>query len=70
MKVTIKNENKSSGIKYPCLMQSVIGCIVLFDKPDCGTIIQGKEYAVGTYITEWRMGSFTPFTGTVELSND
>jgi len=70
MKVTIKNENKSSEIKYPCLMESPMGCLVLFDKPDCGTVIQDKEYAVGSYHTDWASEYFTPFTGTVELSND
>lgn len=70
MKVTIKNENKSSEIKYPCLMVSTMGCVVWFHKPNCGMVIQDKDYHAGVYITEWYMPAFTPFTGTVELSND
>lgn len=70
MKVTIKNENKSSEIQYPCLMVSVLGCIVLFDSPGCGTVIKDDEYTVGSYNTDWAVEYFTPFTGTVELSND
>lgn len=70
MKVTIKNENESSEIKYPCLMQTSEGSIIFFYEEDCGTVIKHTEYKAGSYHTDWAMRLFTPFTGTVELSND
>lgn len=66
MKVTIKNENKSSEIKYPCLMSC----------SSSDNIYYMMNNRVGFCLTEqfWGQhfieGDFTPFTGTIELSND
>lgn len=70
MKVKIKNENKSTEIKYPCLMVSARGTIVLFCKSGVGTVIRSDTSPVGSYENGWCMDLFTPFTGTIELSND
>ncbi len=71
MKVTIKNENKSSEIKYPCLMHSdSYDTTVLFSSYHCGIVIKSKYDYCDPYSESWDMDNFTPFTGTVELSND
>lgn len=71
MKITIKNQNKSSEIKYPCLMWSDrYEVLVLFTKPRCGIAITHQDRFGELYSEDWQMTFFTPFTGTVELSND
>lgn len=70
MKVIIKNENKSSEIKYPCLMAGPNGIIVLFLGDSSGLVLKHHSYPVGKMQYDWGIHLFTPFTGTVELSND
>lgn len=73
MKVTIKNEHKSTEIKYPCVMQTIYDdIIVLFCQEGEGIVIQGDGYIIGSYHSDWRNtnGYWQPFTGTIELSND
>lgn len=70
MKVTIKNETKSSEIKYPCLRQSPFGeIVILFISPKCGTVMHGHN--LGVHCDNWDDAkNWKLFTGTVELSND
>lgn len=71
MKITIKNESKSSEIKYPCLMHSpTLDTYVLFHEYECGIVIKSDHKYDDTYSNDWDMEIFTPFNGTVELSND
>lgn len=69
MKVVVNPSGKDNEIKYPCLMIDRTGTeIVLFYRDRSGVIINGKS--AGSHLTNWYMDLFTPFTGTVELSND
>lgn len=70
MKITIKNESKSSEIKYPCLMTNERGSIVLFLSYGIGTFIKSFQYPSGYYSANFNMDGYTPFSGTIELSND
>lgn len=72
MKITIKNESKPSEIKYPCLMISKSNRVVLFTENRKGTVLAGGDYGdtIGKHSDIWFEESFTPFTGTIELSND
>ena len=74
MKSVIKREEADQVIKYPCLMEHTRspGLVVLFYKPECGTIIANRGNIadeIGDYNTIWIMENFKPFKGTIELSN-
>lgn len=80
MKAVI-NEKGTQDCVYPCLKKLVYKntgntIIVLFDKPKCGTIIFKHVVAgncldeVGEYYQSWDEPIFTPFTGSITLSND
>ena len=76
MRSTLINKQEiAREIKYPCLMtaHSNLGAIVvLFTKKDFGTVVysERKEQPIGYYIEDWAMSGFTPFNGTIELSNN
>lgn len=70
MKVNIKDNSTSTEIKYPRLMVSDKGTIVLFTGNDVGTILKSDDYETGHYANDWAEQLFKPFTGTIELSND
>lgn len=68
MKLTVKEKE----IKFPCLMVSEKGLIVLFSDKCIGTVLRGVDgydYGVGCVSTEWNISEFTPFGGILELSN-
>ena len=80
MKAVI-NEKGISGEIYPCLKKLVYETtgntiIVLFNKPKCGTtifknVVEGNCLdEVGEYYQLWDESLFTPFTGSITLSND
>lgn len=71
----INKEEKAREIKYPCLMtaHSSLGAIVvLFHNEYCGTVVysERKGQPIGYYSKAWIMSGFTPFDGTIELSNN
>lgn len=73
MKVTVNENEKSREITYPCLMKSSLtGAIMLFSEEDCGVVLHpgDNEFAIGTYLDDRDMDRFTPFHGSVTLSND
>lgn len=62
-----------SEISYPWIGISNKGAIVLFTSAGTGTLLLpgiswDKKY-VGNYISDWDMGMFSPFKGTVTISN-
>ena len=67
-----KDEEKKSGPAYPCLKKSKSGRIVLFFGPCCGYELIGGEYPNRTWheSNDWTEDDFSPFTGTLELSNE
>ena len=72
--VKITNDFKGE-IKYPCLMtahNSSGAIVVLFHNAGCGTVVysKGKHQPIGYYSKAWIMSGFTPFDGTIELSNN
>lgn len=68
MKITIDETPAAPRIEYPCLMVSDDGAVVLFTEPEIGFAV---KHAGGLhYDTCWAMRCFTPFTGSVTLSND
>jgi hypothetical protein len=60
-------------IVYPCLMQSKQH-IVLFTDENVGTCVWGTgnvwEDDIGWWSDEWDMEYFSPFKGSITLSND
>ena len=75
MKSVIKTNDLKGEIKYPCLMtgHSYSGAtVVLFTKKDFGTVVhsESKERPIGYHSEAWIMAYFTPFDGTIELSNN
>ncbi len=73
---SVKKTNDFKGeIKYPCLMtahDSLGSKVVLFTEKDCGTVVysEGEQQPIGYYTEAWVMSGFTPFDGTIELSNN
>ncbi len=74
MKSAIKHEEKKEDeITYPCLMISDYDdSVYLFQQECCGIIVnEGAGYeSVGYFSNCLNANMFTPFTGTIELSND
>jgi hypothetical protein len=58
--------------KYPYLgVSQKTGMIVLFCSSISGVVIRpAEDYSIGDYNTYWNESNFTPFTGTIQLSND
>jgi len=80
MKAVI-NEKETPGLDYPKLMtftypHSGSTVVVLFTEPNCGVTLDVKNGTdvcldeVGDYFAGWEESGFTPFTGTITLSND
>lgn len=75
MKSVIKTNDLKGEIKYPCLMtaHSHLGAIVvLFKEQNYGTVVysEGRGQPIGYYSEAWGMSGFSPFSGTIELTNN
>lgn len=75
MKSVIKTNDLKGEIKYPCLMtaNSYSGAIiVLFTKKDFGTVVysERENQPIGHHSEAWAMSDFTPYNGTIKLSNN
>ena len=75
MKSVIKTNDLEGEIKYPMLMtahNSSGAIVVLFTKKDFGTVVYSERefQPIGYYAEAWIMSGFTPFDGTIELSNN
>lgn len=70
MKVTVKNSPNGTNVKFPCLMVSDKGNIVLMCATGFGVTLKHDTYGFGHHSDDWDMLKFTPFNGTVELRND
>ena len=74
MESVIKTNDLKGEIKYPCLMTThsrILSIVVLFNDRRCGVVVysEWKFQPIGFYSEEWVMSGFTPFDGTIELSN-
>lgn len=59
------------GQKYPCLMISTEGAVVLFSDLNIGTYLSGgPQCSTGYHSKTWIMSCFTPFHGEVHLKSD
>ena len=73
MKAVINEKETQVKTKYPCLKKwngSDIQ-VVQFTSENTGTLVyesNGKD--LGFYSTEWSEEHYTPFTGSITLSND
>lgn len=70
MKVTVKDSPNGNEVKFPCLMRTQKGSIIWMSSSTSGVVVKHDYYSVGSYHKDWESSNFTPFTGTVELSND
>lgn len=70
MKISIKDSPKGDNVKFPCLMITKDGYIFWMLKYGCGVVVKHSFLDLGEYQEYWDMSQFTPFNGTVELSND
>lgn len=75
MKSVIKTNDLKGEIEYPCLMtvdNSSGAIVVLFTKKHCGTVVysERKEQPIGYSSEDWVISDFTPFNGTIQLTND
>lgn len=69
MKVVINEKETPKKVGYPKLMQAIgSGRVVLFASRGVGTVV--SEDDLGLFNDTWDMELFTPFTGTITLSND
>lgn len=73
MKVVIveDNSNQKEPQEYPILKIGVMGTLVLFDGPRCGTMLAG-DHNFGPdgrrcRNTEWNEEFFVPFRGTIRF---
>ena len=72
MKVTVNERSKGSG--YPWLAIHQDGRIVLFSGVGIGTLVYPyefgeKTYDAGFHSSNWFMGDFKEFKGTITLEN-
>ena len=74
MKSVTRGRTTKATPKYPYLGINLIKTkIVLFDGPSKGTAVwtkQAPSLNLGEYSDEWDEDIFTPYNGTVTLSND
>ena len=71
MRFEVNEKPSAPTIKYPCLMRTRDGLIVLVVARGSGTVVKPTtEYEPGYYSDAWNTDDFTPFTGSVTLSND
>jgi len=63
---------KETPVKYPMLKISDSGSIVFFTKASCGVLFKKGDTTTQefSYSEEWIESKFTPFTGSITLSND
>ena len=70
MKVNVVPK-KEKSIEYPFIGVTEQGLTVLFSEYGNGIVLNGDDIAeFGYHATNWDMKRFTPFQGTIELSND
>lgn len=82
MKSVIKNQENAIESSYPCLKiydnGSKLGvCVVLFTEPKKGVVVYSENERLkvgdnekGDGATSWAEECFSPFNGTIELSNN
>ena len=71
MKAVINEKETHKQPEYPCLKISKLGNIVLFTEPETGVRVStDANYNIGYFSRSWDMSEFTPFTGSITLSND
>lgn len=62
--------DKLDDVVYPCLMERKGELVVLFYEKKCGVVVSSNDfYPVGYHLNNWITPDFTPYTGTVTLSN-
>ena len=71
MKVVVNSKKEEVEIEYPCLMEGTgSGVIVLFESKEIGVALNDVYgYSIGHHSSSWCMSSFTPFEGSITLSN-
>lgn len=78
IKVDTNTQKPKSPPKHPCLMRSKDGyLVVLFFDDKHGTVLKGSHkssdgypYEIGQYLGSWNTAEFTPFDGSITLSNE
>ena len=72
MKSVVKEKQAENKAEYPCLKISTNETVVLFTSKGTGTLIHNPNgtWPIGYYSRNWIEVEFTPFSGTIELSND
>lgn len=70
MKIT--RSDIPTDTKFPKLMISKLGTLVLFKKSGIGVVICPGDtvYDVGDYFSDWAMKVFEDYNYTITLSND
>ena len=72
MKVQVKEAEVQQEVKkYPYIgINDKKDNIVLFGSKDNGVVIGGTQYDLGSFVKNWNENKFTPFKGTITLSNE
>jgi hypothetical protein len=73
MKAVINEKETPGKDQYPCLMiaSKSTDIIVLMSEYGKGVIVgNANDSPIGAFKYDWNMEKFTPFTGTITLSND
>jgi len=72
MKAVINEKETPVKPKYPCLKQSKYGVVVLFYSYRRGTVVAGVDITdPGQFREDWEEDDcFTPFSGSITISND
>ena len=69
MKAVINEKETQKLPEYPKLMIAVGSRrVVLFTSPTVGTVVSSDD--LGMFNKNWAADMFTPFAGTITLSND
>lgn len=68
------NKSTQQDVKYPCLMVTKEGKVVLFESGGCGTVVVSicKSHPLGYFANNWTMSYFIqlPQNESVTLQND
>jgi len=70
MLISTATKNEHTRGKYPCLMITTDGLIVLFSDKGKGTVVHTESntnYILGTYGSYWSMEAFKPYSGRVTI---
>lgn len=69
IEVIASPENYIPEWDYPCVMEGSHGLIVLMTSEGEGVVIKSNpHHTLGSYAKNWAMGGFTPYIGSITIT--